>query len=514
MNRGIRIPVIVALMFLCVPFSPAGLCFAQDNPEAFYNSQIAHFFEGLDDPQAANARVRGIWMELVLYSHHEFAVVPAQNFTAGQALPSGVILLDLSIAADPSVEVTRFFLAHEWGHEMHGDPLRALTPVGQYLMATGGTQIEDNADVYAATFMSHQGHDIQPVIDFFCALPDAGPSDTHSAGPIRAGKIAKIYGMGEDNPCMDPNPDVHEIAPSPTLDEGIRHMALSARNGFSGTGSNSTVKLQLPASAKISDCTVENGECKYILNISTSESGSEAAFQEAVGHVRLALGSWSPVEYHCLDSEVIKYIEWPPSEQRNGSSVIVELTSPSTVIGKYFVQLGFESSDSDVAGMRDYRFCDPVIKPRTADLVVHGLNEYIKRAADDASNLFHSLEGQKLPDDDYASKVLLSYNSEIASGRIFIHGDQSFLSTILARELTADSLQSKYEAAAADVGSAISGWKAPTSVPSGYVMPQLYFCKTDDGPCVVLWITSDTRSTSSHKASVLELRVMTKPLGF
>jgi hypothetical protein len=146
-------------------------------------------------------------LELVGYSNHAFPVYPAQQFTAGQATLGG-IYLDISIAADPSVEVTRFFLAHEWGHMMHGDPLNELTPLGRYRMAMGARAAEDNADTYAATYMRYRNHDIRPVIDFFCALPDFGPGDSHSSGVDRAKHVAAIYGVPDkhvDVPCADNN---------------------------------------------------------------------------------------------------------------------------------------------------------------------------------------------------------------------------------------------------------------------------------------------------------------------
>jgi hypothetical protein len=203
--RGWAARVRVALGTVILLFVLCELGLAQDPAlQQFYNTQVLHAFDGMDHPAAANARVLSIWFELANYSKHRFPVYPAQQFTAGQATLSG-IYLDISIAADPSVEVTRFFLAHEWGHMMHGDPLSQFTPLGQYRMLVGGTTVEDSADVYAATFMRYQNHNIKPVVDFFCALPDAGPSDTHSPGPARAAKVARIYGLKGPDPCGSGN---------------------------------------------------------------------------------------------------------------------------------------------------------------------------------------------------------------------------------------------------------------------------------------------------------------------
>lgn len=190
--------IIIAVLFLLG--TPADGHPQDQTMQQFYETQVAQAFHAAANPQAANARVRSIWMELARYSKYQFPVLPAQNFTGGQAIPC-CIYLDISIAADPSVEITRFFLAHEWGHMMHRDPLTQLSPVGQYKILMGGTAIEDSADVYAATFMRYQNHDIKPVLAFFCTLPDAGPGDTHSSGPVRARNVARIYGLGNADPC-------------------------------------------------------------------------------------------------------------------------------------------------------------------------------------------------------------------------------------------------------------------------------------------------------------------------
>lgn len=101
---------------------------AQDDPEAFYRTYILEGQLGMRNPVAVNQRVTSIFVELARYSHHLFPVYPAEQFNAGQATPLG-IYLDVSIASNPNVEVTRFFLAHEWGHMMHGEELTSSPQV-------------------------------------------------------------------------------------------------------------------------------------------------------------------------------------------------------------------------------------------------------------------------------------------------------------------------------------------------------------------------------------------------
>jgi hypothetical protein len=211
-----------SLIHICALFALAQfvaiVIYAQQlSPQEFYQTQVAAAFRGMRDPAAANLRVRSIWLELVQYSKHMFPVYPAQQFDAGQATLGG-IYLDVSIAADPSIEVTRFFLAHEWGHMMHGDPLNQLTPIGRYRMTVGARAAEDAADTYAATFFRYQHHDIRPVIAFFCDMPDSGPGDSHANGVDRAKHVARIYGSPGDIPDVSCAHD--PVAPNhgPTVD--------------------------------------------------------------------------------------------------------------------------------------------------------------------------------------------------------------------------------------------------------------------------------------------------------
>jgi hypothetical protein len=142
-------------------------------------------------------------------------VVPAQQFTLGQALPSGVVLLDVSIAGNPRREITAFTLAHEYAHQVMGHAQLYLTEVGRWLVAAAGTAHEDEADAWAAEFMRSANYDIAPVLAFLCRLPGGGPGDSHSTGPARARNVARAFGAGMV-PCRGEHDDessarTHEV---------------------------------------------------------------------------------------------------------------------------------------------------------------------------------------------------------------------------------------------------------------------------------------------------------------
>jgi hypothetical protein len=175
---------------------------AQQDVDAYYASQTALYIQALTDPNL-QAKVRLIWYDLHNYSQEQYAVRPTQGYHLGQALPGGVILLDLSVAEDPNGNVTRFFMAHEWGHQHNHDPYMSLTPLGQFQMAMSGTQAEDRADEYATKFMKTRGYNIDGPIKFFCSLPPSPPGDAHSDGRTRAANVSKWYwgDQAPSDPC-------------------------------------------------------------------------------------------------------------------------------------------------------------------------------------------------------------------------------------------------------------------------------------------------------------------------
>lgn len=169
------------------------------NPAAFWQRQMGGFQRAVSDP-SINQRVYTIWTQLVRASGQMYEVRPAQQNTLGQALPNGVILLDLSVAGDDEEAVTAFWLAHEWGHQVMGHPQLMITRLGQFIAASGGTAAEDAADRWAARFLRTSRYDVEPVLDFLCDLPGGGYGDSHSTGPQRARNVATAYGDAT-SPC-------------------------------------------------------------------------------------------------------------------------------------------------------------------------------------------------------------------------------------------------------------------------------------------------------------------------
>jgi hypothetical protein len=345
--------ILIVMALLCLP-PTRGYSHPQSD-EDVYRSQLAHALDAMHNPQAANSRVIAMWTELVRYSHHAFPVYPSQQFTAGHATLEGVYL-DLSIAADPSPEVTRFFLAHEWGHMMHSDPLNQLRPIGQYQMLEGAKAAEDNADVYAATFMRYRNHDIEPVIDFFCALPDEGASDVHRAGPARAKFVAKIYGAPDRNidvPCLEPDPG--PLGDTSKLKHEIRTMAEASKNKFIavrgpdlGNGVHASSVTVTGWGDPKCEFTVDEdsvGNCAYVLYVS-DQSQVDAQYAGLIETIDSVLTGWTPTdETH----DTSAYPTLPRREHswifKVGTGPVVQLElRKSTTSGNEFLVLTFNPS--------------------------------------------------------------------------------------------------------------------------------------------------------------------------
>jgi hypothetical protein len=179
---------------------------AQTTPQQFYQSQTADFVRALGNPNV-NARVRRIWMQLATATNRMYPVVPAQQYNMGQALPNGVITLDVAIAGNDDAEVTAFWLAHEWAHQYLGHSAMLLYPLGRWAAARAGTAQEDLADKWAGRFLKAEEYDLEPVLNFLCALPEGRPGDTHSSPDKRARQTARSAGMTDYEGCeQDPDP--------------------------------------------------------------------------------------------------------------------------------------------------------------------------------------------------------------------------------------------------------------------------------------------------------------------
>lgn len=169
--------------------------------EAFYLREMVSLERALTDV-SLHYRVRSIWMRLAQYSGRMHPVYPAQNWNMGQALPNGAVLLDLSVAGNPREEVTAFWLAHEYAHQVLGHPQLTATRLGLYVAMMAGTAQEDAADRWAGRFLRDAGYDVDPALNFLCDLP-VEPSDrAHSPGPTRARYVAAAYGS-DDFSCAE-----------------------------------------------------------------------------------------------------------------------------------------------------------------------------------------------------------------------------------------------------------------------------------------------------------------------
>lgn len=192
MTRASRIGLAFALAAAAAPLA------AQD-PGAFWRREMINLQRAMHDP-STSSRVQSIWFELVENTGRMYPVFPAQQFSMGQALPNGAILLDLSIAGNEYEEVTAFWLAHEYAHQVLGHTALHATRLGQWMTAMAGTTQEDAADRWAGVFLSDYGYEIDPVLDFLCSLPAGPRGDSHSDGPTRAWNVAESFGDGEP-PC-------------------------------------------------------------------------------------------------------------------------------------------------------------------------------------------------------------------------------------------------------------------------------------------------------------------------
>ena len=184
---------------VCLMLAPT-ILIGQTDPDAFWQRQMSGFQRALADP-SINLRVYRVWSQLVTSSGQMYTVRPAQQNNLGQALPNGVILLDLSVAGDDAESVTAFWLAHEYAHQVMGHPRLSVSMLGQFIVAQGGTRFEDAADRWAARFLADHSYDIEPVLDFLCGLPGGGTTGAHSPGPARSANVAAVFGRGAESPC-------------------------------------------------------------------------------------------------------------------------------------------------------------------------------------------------------------------------------------------------------------------------------------------------------------------------
>ena len=191
--------VLACFAILIISFPVAG--FGQNaSMYKFWQREMAGFTRALSDP-SVNQRVQSVWLKLVMYSGRMFPILPAQQFTLGQALPNGIVLVDLGVVGDAHEEVTAFWIAHEYAHQVKGDSQLLVSPVGRFIAAASGTRYEDGADRWAANFMADAGYRISPVLSFLCELPSGRWNRSHSPGRTRARNVAAAYGVDPDSAC-------------------------------------------------------------------------------------------------------------------------------------------------------------------------------------------------------------------------------------------------------------------------------------------------------------------------
>jgi hypothetical protein len=298
----------------------------------FYLGQYQNALRALDDPHAAQLRVSSIWGDLSDYSGRSFQIFPAQSFMAGMAMPQG-IYLDIAIAADPSISVTRFFLAHEWGHMMHGDPLISLITSTYRIPYANNSGAEDRADDYAAHWFAYRGYDIRPALNFLCNAPDGGAQDTHSPGPARAEHLARVYGYATSYACADAQGT--ESSENLLLKE-LKLIVAGSRNRFTTmkkryVGALKEYRLAVPITldGRDSGCSVYEEEATC--NIEVADNSWEAddaspAFEDLEADISKVVPDWSEGGKSAYArSNVVDAHRWWLHDDPNEGSVEIEL---------------------------------------------------------------------------------------------------------------------------------------------------------------------------------------------
>jgi hypothetical protein len=329
--------LLIAACLVSVALPAPGL--AQDD---FMSTQFHRALDTLQDPAAANSRVRHIWTQLAAYSGHRYPVLPAQQFDAGNA-QAGYIYLDVSIAGDPHESVTRFFLAHEWGHEENGDPLTGMISA-IFVPIASNPDAEDNADRYAATFMSRHNDDIRPALTFLCNLPDGGPSDTHSPGPDRAEHLAEVYGYTSDYACPTESAD-------DLLEKEVKDLVRSSETGFRFGRKNRAsgeTRFSTPITINEHDsaCVVSDGAdniyCK--VDVRYEEKGESESAEDAFDSIENAIDSAFPdfTKDDDTRTSLVKAVSW---SKHAGDPLTVIALEWSSTESKDYITLEFNSPE-------------------------------------------------------------------------------------------------------------------------------------------------------------------------
>lgn len=179
-----------ALLFLfAVP-----VCNGQDpgRVQRFFQERVENTFHAFTDPTAA-ARFREIWFQLAQYSGRPYPVFITDVSTIGRALPNGTVIIDYAVFGHQDQEVTAFWMAHEYAHQVLGHVTPRLVRIGARIFpvySSGrGTENEDAADRWAAEFLVQHDYDTEPVVDMLERLPDMPGDNQHSKAAVRAATV-------------------------------------------------------------------------------------------------------------------------------------------------------------------------------------------------------------------------------------------------------------------------------------------------------------------------------------
>lgn len=184
------------------------VCNGQDpgRIQRYFQERVENTFRAFTDPTAAD-RFREVWFQLALYSDRLYPVFITDVSTIGQALPNGTVIIDYAVFGHQDPEVTAFWMAHEYAHQVlgHVTPhiVRFGTRVFPIYSSGRGTDNEDAADRWAGEFLVQHGYDTDPVVDMLKRLPDMPGDHQHSKGAVRAATVRGIGGREEPPPGHD-----------------------------------------------------------------------------------------------------------------------------------------------------------------------------------------------------------------------------------------------------------------------------------------------------------------------
>lgn len=205
----VRAGALIAAFCTFLPFLfIVPVCHGQDpgRMQRYFQERVENTFRAFTDPTAAG-RFREIWFQLAQYSGRPYPVFITDVSTIGQALPNGTVIIDYAVFGHEDQEVTAFWMAHEYAHQVLGHVTPRIMRFGSRLFpvySSGrGTENEDAADRWAAEFLVQHGYDTEPVVSMLKRLPDMPGDYQHSKSAVRAATVQDIDGGGGPEPGHD-----------------------------------------------------------------------------------------------------------------------------------------------------------------------------------------------------------------------------------------------------------------------------------------------------------------------